>query len=180
MGVSLVQRRCRFAEWFRHAFPLRAFHQLAEKRRTMTTTHTCAFDAYLIDLCEIGAARDSGDCELVATIIEEEHDEVEALSPVISRALLIKSLTELIDGGALAEQPAAHYVYAFALLCRHLGEPVSPHDMTDDLLDQPRNAAALDLPTCAASPEINLVPSPNSSGRSIITISRTSVMAGAR
>ncbi len=145
-----------------------------------STIHTCAFDAYLIDLCEIGAARGSGDFELVATIIEEEHDEIEALAPIISRALLIKSLSELIEGGALAEQPAAHYVHAFTLLCRHLGELVSPDKMADDLLDQATNSDALDLPTCEASPDVNLIPALNASGRSIITISRAFAMAGAR
>lgn len=75
---------------------------------------TGSTSAVLIDPAEIGAALGSGDMELGHSIISTES----------TQRYVAEALVELLDGGALADLSAEHYVQAFNLLCRELGYPL--------------------------------------------------------
>jgi len=77
--------------------------------------------AYRVEIAEIGAALSSGDAELWAAIVQDDRLWNDHVSQDVHRGVVSDSLRELIDGGALANQPAGYYVHAFQLLCAALG-----------------------------------------------------------
>lgn len=76
--------------------------------------------AYRIDVAEIGAAIGSGDRQLAQAIAADEHSW--RTMQGLDREKVTACLHELIDGGALAEEPAENYFHAFSLLCCALGD----------------------------------------------------------
>jgi len=87
----------------------------------MTHRNTGGIHAYRVEVAEIGAAIGSGDVELLETMICNDDLWVDHVAGHVDRDSVSACLTELLEGGALAEEPQGDYAHAFQMLCATLG-----------------------------------------------------------
>lgn len=126
---------------------------------TLDTPTTRVYEAYLIDVAEIGAALGSGDIEL-GDAIRKARIEAHLLDCSDDHkwsAAELSCVDELLQGGALVEHGPELYVKAFSHLCRQLGRPVPPGFL--GVLDSVTLCPSpFDLPAHSEDGDVNLIP----------------------